>query len=146
MRALHTLLQRWAHEAVAPVRPEHGVAVAQLFSDLGSIATPDVVSLYEAIGGMDMMDGRHWRLWPLAEIRSENEKPSPFGVLFSDYLLSCWCYRLKPNDDQTSAVYVDYIDGHDPTRVAVTLEEFFNACLVNPNLVLHDPARSQSDA
>lgn len=76
---------------------------------------------------MEEMDHEHWRCWPLSEIESENTTPSAFGVLFADYMASSWCYRLKAVSENTSAIYIDFFDGREPTLVANSLEQFFDA-------------------
>ena len=89
---------------------------------------------------MDFMDEAHFRLWPLAEINSENSSNAGSkGILFADYMISCWSYRLVPVSDAESAVYVEYFDGQPPVRVADSLEEFAIAYFARPNDVLHNP-------
>jgi len=85
---------------------------------------------------MEDMDKECWRLWPLEEVRAESATHPHDRVLFSDYLMNCWCYRLKPNTDDTSSVLVDYFDGRQPTVVASTLGEFFEAYAANATLLL----------
>lgn len=125
MQPLVQLLPRWVAEGTELLPPEPREAVEQVFSSLGSIATADVLSLYTTMGGMRVMDNEYWRLWPLDEIA--DQIPSEFGVVFSDYCISCWEYRLKPVTSSHSAVYVDHFNGSTPTMVAATLEEFFNS-------------------
>ena len=121
-----------------PVVQEH--EVRKLFSSLGSTATEDVVYLYGRIGGMDLMDEEHFRLWPLVEVSKENSlNETANGILFADYLISCWSYRLAPVSDAKSAVYVEYFDGQHPVCVANSLEEFATAYFARPNDVLHNP-------
>ncbi|MEO3693059.1 hypothetical protein [Roseateles paludis] len=121
--ALFSLLPRWVAEGAEPLPPERPGEVAKVFEHLGSIATPDVVSLYSTLGGMRTMDEEYWRLWTLEEIAAQSF--SEFGVLFSDYLISCWEYRLRPVSETHSSVFVDRFDGSPPALVAATLEEFF---------------------
>jgi hypothetical protein len=99
--------------------------------------TQDVVDLYSQVGGMDVPDDNEWRLWSLEELSAENVNRSAVGVYFSDYLLSCWCFLLKPNG-ATSAVLIDYFDGSDPRPVAASIEEFLSMQLTDPDRVL-DP-------
>lgn len=136
VQILKNLIYRWQSEGLVLFAPETEDAVRQAFASVGSLATADVVSLYAAMGGMEEMDKEYWRLWPLVEVRAENTEHSPFGVLFSDYLMNCCCYRLKPNSADTSSVLVDYFDGREPIVVAHTLGEFLEAYAVNPTLLL----------
>jgi hypothetical protein len=124
MLSLAQLLPRWVAEATEPLPPQPAEMIRQVFESLGSVATLDVLALYSSLGGMRMMDNEYWRLWPLDEIAGQS--PSEFGVLFSDYCISCWEYRLRPVDSDHSAVYVDHFDGSAPVLVAATLEEFFD--------------------
>jgi len=111
--------------------------LADTFARLNAIATPDVAYLYEQLGGMENMTNAYWRHWPMEEILLANKQPSAFGVLFADYLISSWAYRLKAVSDSTSAVYVDHFDGHEPTLVAGSLEQFFDNYLRSAGEWLH---------
>ncbi len=117
--------------------PERDSEVRDAFASIGSVATTDVVNLYGLIGGMDEMDNELWRLWPLAEIRAENNGPSKHGALFADYLISCWRYRLQPISPDVSAVYVDFGGGQAPTLVAQSLMKFFDAYLTDAPRLLN---------
>ena len=70
------------------------------------------------------MDNGCLKLWSLQEIEHENTAASEFGPIFADYLLESWCFRLRPIDEETSAVYVDHFDRQPPKRVASSLTEF----------------------
>lgn len=142
MHSLSTLLQRWKSEDVGPSPPESAEAVKHAFVALGVEATSDVLHLYRAIGGMDKFDNELWRLWPLAEIVAQ--EPSARGVVFSDYCLSCWEYRLRPVSANQSAVYLDLYDGEPPKQVASSLEEFFDLYVANARALL-DPGPLSKD-
>jgi hypothetical protein len=146
MQSLNELVNQWKTEAVALLLPENEEAIRGVFAGLGVDVTSDMIGLYKTVGGMDMMDNEYWRLWSLAEIKEENTTASKHGVIFSDYLIGCWCYRLKPMTDQTSAVYVDYFDGNEPVLVASTLKQFFDAYLVNARHVLETRSEKRNDA
>ena len=136
MDALNTLLDQWRSEGlvILPPAPEH--AVREAFESVGSYATQDVIKLYSKLGGMEVMDNALWRLWSLAEIQNDNTERSTPGVLFSDYLMNCWCYRLKPTSSETSAVVVDHFNDQESIIVAKNLAEFFAAYLKNPRQLL----------
>lgn len=134
MRFINSLLLQWASEGVEPLPPESPDAVREAFACAGMVATTDVIALYGAIGGMRMMDKEYWRLWPLAEVREQ--RPSAHGVLFSDYLISCWEYRLKATSSDTSAVYIDRFDNTSPTLVAPSLESFFELYIADASTLL----------
>jgi hypothetical protein len=137
IQSVTTLMKRWADEGTVVLPPASAVDVRETFAALGSVATADVVTLYGLIGGMERPDNELWRLWPLAEVSAENaSRLSPFGVLFSDYMLSCWCYRLRPRDDDRSAVLLDRFDGQAPVVVAYSLSEFFDTYLVDAERLL----------
>ena len=120
--ALARLLPRWQAMGVEPLPPVPASDVRGIFARLGAFATPDVVLLYGAIGGMrDMDDDSYLRLWPLDEIAAQPR--SDRGVEFADYLISCWGYRLSAVSEDQSAVRVEHYD--DKTmRVGPTLEAF----------------------
>jgi hypothetical protein len=146
MQSLRKLIQRWQRESVGARDPSSAESVRRTFAELGSVATLDVVSMYEAIGGMDAMDDEYWRLWPLSEVVSEYQHRAGFGLLFSDYLLSSWSYRLKPTSAEVSAVYVDHFDGTSPVLMASSLEEFFDRYLANPNFLHGTPSSNSRGA
>jgi hypothetical protein len=98
----------------------------------------DVIELYGAIGGMSMMDNEYWRLWPLSEIEDRGNETNEYGVLFSDYCLDCWAYRIKRNSD-SSVVYVDHFDGNAPSMVAESLDQFFALYVANARDLLDRP-------
>ncbi|MBV7541881.1 hypothetical protein [Acidovorax sp. sic0104] len=95
--------------------------------------------MYAVLGGMEQMDREYWRLWPLTELVSENSDQSLQGVLFSDYLINCWSYRLVPNANDTSSVFLDYFDGKQPIQVASSVDEFFKKYVLDPFSLLEGP-------
>jgi hypothetical protein len=136
MNSLKVLLERWHHEEVDALPPVSEELVRLTFSKLGVIPTRDVIDLYGAIGGMRMMDNEYWRLWPLSEIVERFAEANEYGVLFSDYCLDCWAYRIKPRDSTTTAVYVDHFDGKPPSMVAESLTQFFDLYVANARNLL----------
>ncbi len=136
MKSLEGLLERWNLEGVNTLSPESEERVRLTFSKLGLQPTQDVIQLYGIIGGMEMMDNEYWRLWPLSEIEARSSEISEYGVLFSDYCLDCWAYRIKPNDAGSSAVYVENFDGKTPTMVAENLSQFFDMYVANARELL----------
>jgi hypothetical protein len=118
-----SLPPRWNTERIKLLPTESPANVEATFKRLGSKATRDVVDLFSVLGGMDEMDNGYLKLWCLQEMERENTVRSEFGPIFADYLISCWCFRLRPIDEETSAVYVD--DFHRPPElVASSLAEF----------------------
>ncbi|MFG6430772.1 hypothetical protein [Roseateles sp. LYH14W] len=128
------LLARWTREGTEPQPPEPAERVRQVFRALGFEATPDVLALYGAIGGMLQPCNALWRLWPLEEVMAQ--PPSEHGVEFSDYMWSCWNYRVRPVSDEHSAVYIDYYDGKPHVLVAASLDEFLERYLADADALL----------
>jgi len=133
------MIDRWRREGVVLLPPEPASIVRESFAKIGATPTSDVVSMYAALGGMREMDREYWRLWSLLEVQAENAHGSDVGILFSDYLINCWSYRLVPNSDDTSSVVADYFDFKQCIPVANTLEEFFRMYAENPYRVLEGP-------
>ncbi|MFL6656964.1 MAG: hypothetical protein ACJ8GW_02730 [Massilia sp.] len=140
MKSLEVLINRWKLEHLHALPPYGESIVRSTFLETGIEASKDLIRLYGAIGGMDVHDDKLWRLWPLSEVAERNLEASDFGVLFSDYLLDSWAYRTKPNDADTSAVYVDYFDGRAPSLVANTLDEFFEKYVRDADRLLNQPS------
>jgi hypothetical protein len=139
MRSLHKMIERWKREGLVLLPPEPASFVRESFHKIGAALTSDVVSMYAALGGMQEMDREYWRLWSLSEIQAENAAGVSTGILFSDYLINCWSYRLLPNENDTSAVVADYFDHSQCIRVANSLEEFFSMYAQDPYQVLERP-------
>ena len=85
------------------------------------------------------MDHELWRLWSLSEIQDENRTDSSSSVWFSDYAVSAWCYRLVPNENDTSSVFAEFASDVPSKKVASSLEEFFRIYVENPYQVLEGP-------
>lgn len=134
--SLDKLVKRWSSEAVDALPSENEEAVRSTFGKLGLCPTTDVIRLYGTIGGMKMMDNEYWRLWGLSEIEAENLETSEYGILFSDYCINCWSYRLKRIDSETSAVYVDYSDEKPPYLVATSLTQFLDKYVLDARALL----------
>jgi len=139
MRELYKMIDRWRHEGVVLLPPEPASVVRESFAKIGAAPTSDVVSMYAALGGMREMDREYWRLWSLPEIQVENATGISTGILFSDYLINCWSYRLVQNANDTSSVVADHFDYKQCIPVANTLEEFFRMYAENSYQVLEGP-------
>jgi hypothetical protein len=132
------LVNRWVSEGVEILPPENELSVRKVFKN-GTV-TADVLVLYEALGGMVEMNNEHLRIWSLKEVEDSNLEPCDKGILFADYCLDCYQYRLKFANQEISEVWFD--DFSDPPiRIANSLQEFFERYLVNPDFVLNAPAR-----
>jgi len=137
------LTGRWMSEGVELLPPEAPSRIKEVFQFAGSTATADILAVYQALGGMVEMDDEQWRLWSLQEIQEANLGSTELGVLFSDYLINCYQYRLKPVSDAVSEVWVEGFDFGPPVRIARSLEEFFASYIANPDAVLNAPSRSE---
>lgn len=136
MKSLERLAARWKIQNTGHLSPHEESIVTSTFSDARITAPADLIALYGAIGGMEVHDDKLWRLWPLHEVAERKGESNEFGVLFSDYLIDSWGYRVKPNDAGSCAVYVDYYNGTDPILVANTLAEFFDSYVKNADHLL----------
>jgi hypothetical protein len=137
MRSVNVLIERWRREGTVVLPPISAEHVRETFAALGSVATADVVALYGLLGGMENPDDAVWRPWPLAEVRAQKLNRSAYGVLFSDYMVDCWGYRLRPRDNETSAVLIDRFGEHEPAVVAHSLSAFFDAYVADADVLLN---------
>jgi hypothetical protein len=119
--ALARLLPRWHAEGADLLPPVPASDVRGVFRRLGAVATPDVIALYGAVGGMRCMDDSYFCLWSLEQIAAQERSDS--GLVFADYLISSWEYRLVPTLENQSAVCVNHFNG-TPPGVGPTLEAF----------------------
>lgn len=80
-------------------------SIIDCFSQFGVIPKDDLLALYKIMNGKDCMDEQGFRLWSLDEVIEENNKEreidrtNKYGVLFADYLLNCWVYRVNRNGE-----------------------------------------------
>lgn len=140
------LVRRWRSEGVEILPRANEQEVARAFESVGARAPGVAVALFGLLGGMSEMDNEYWKMWSLQEIVEANQVQSAAGVLFSDYCMDCYQYRLKPIDQYVSEVWVEGFDYGPPVRIARSLTEFFDAYLSLPNSVLNAPAsRPQYD-
>ncbi|MFZ6642589.1 hypothetical protein ACO0LL_22895 [Undibacterium sp. TC4M20W] len=135
------LVTRWRDQDIEMHPPFPKEVIHQVFNDIGVPATDDVVALYESLGGMSNMNDDNWRIWSLQEISHANQDLSEFGVIFSDYLLDCYHFRLKPVSEAVSEVWIEGFDDGQPVCVAKSLDDFFERYVISPESVLHAPYR-----
>jgi hypothetical protein len=135
--SLEILVKGWMTQDLRALPPYGEAIIRSTFLEAGIEPAKDLILLYGTIGGMHVPDDELWRLWPLSEVSDRKLEANEFGILFSDFLLDSWIYRVKPNDEYTSAVYVDYVNGKDPLLVAETLEQFFDKYVVNAHRLLN---------
>ncbi|CUI07907.1 hypothetical protein [Massilia antarctica] len=133
------LVAHWKHSGADMLAPVDALQVKQAFAAAGSIASADVIALYGILGGMWQMDGEYWRLWSLDEIIVANDASSDAGILFSDYCMDCYHFRLKYIDEMVSEVWYEGYDDGPAVRVAASLSDFLDRYMRNPDAVLHAP-------
>ena len=132
------LMREWRDQNARALPGADADSVRNAFAKSGVCVSADVVALYQAMGGMEIPDSRDWRLWSLAEVEAQQNARAEFGAEFSDYLVGCWSFRVKPIDLEASEVYIDYGANQPPVRAAVNLQEFLEALAREPLSVL-DP-------
>jgi len=110
--------------------------IIDCFEYFGVSPSDQLINLYTTLDGKDEMDGEHFRLWSLQEIREDNdsvekcERTRKYGVIFADYLVNCWCYRIS----KTGEIFIDYFsDDRPPELRAISLLEFFKLMQNNPD-------------
>jgi hypothetical protein len=137
MEIFEKLRGKWISEDIALYPPETRSATIECFRKLGIEASEELISLYGIVGGMEDMDDEQFRLWSLNEILEENTTPEETqrckidGVLFADYLINSWCYRIK------NEVFIDHFENsRNPEVRAKSLTSFFEVMLNEPDNVL----------
>ena len=116
--ALARLKRRWSNKGIELLPPATPAHIHAVFKRLGAVATPDVIALYTTLGGMSVMDEDYLQIWSLEDISKQD--PSDGGVVFADYLISCWEYHLVPSAGPCSAVRGSTLQHH----TGPTLEAF----------------------
>ena len=131
--------EKWVHKKldVHPGKDEQ--TIIECFEKFGVTPTDDLLALYKALDGKDCMDEEHFRLWTLEEVLTDNsserelERTLKYGVLFGDYCVNCWCYRISKNGE----VLVDYFSGDDePIKRSNSVLDFFQLMEKDPDEAL----------
>ena len=139
LNIFETFKARWIKEEldVHPAKDER--AIVECFESFGVSPSEDLLALYSIVDGKDCMDGEHFRLWSLDEIREQNssdkriDSAKKFGVLFGDYCVDCWCYRINSKGE----VLVDYfVKDREPKLRSKSLTEFFKLMEKSPDEAL----------
>jgi len=93
---------------------------------------------------MEGLDEEYFRLWSLKEIVVDNSGPKDlssaktYRVLFADYLVDSWGYRVAPLSDHGSSVSIDYFSSNQKPKLrAKTLLTFFELMLSDPDEVFY---------
>ena len=139
MNILDTFKNKWIIEAldIHPGRDEK--SIVNCFESFGVSPTKSLLALYQALDGKDCMDDEYFRLWSLEEIMKDNNnvdeiaRTLKYGVMFADYCVNCWCYRINKNGE----VLIDYfIEGKEPILRSNSLLDFFHLMLKDPDKAL----------
>lgn len=139
MEIFEKLKAKWLSEELDVHPGQDERAIVQCFEKFGFKPKKDLVALYKTLDGKDCMDEEYFRLWSLKEICEENrsehdqERTEEYGVLFGDYCVNCWCFRVN----NKGAVFVDYFtEGEVPQLRANSITEFFLIMEKHPDEVL----------
>jgi hypothetical protein len=73
-----------------------------------------------------------WSLWPLEKLVAENAEYGRPPLLFADFLIHLHLYCFRYENEERSAVCVDYFDGQEPSPLASSVGEFFELYLKDP--------------
>jgi hypothetical protein len=144
MKGLDKLVQTWKQQEVELLPPEAEPRVVEVFKKFGVQPSAQVIEMYSMLGGFETMDAQGWRLWTLKDIEAElPDHRTGHGVLFGDYLICCWCFRLRLAAAGEMEVTLDEFDGKSPRVVAKDLASFFDAYVADPDSVLLPNGRAQ---
>ena len=136
MEIFKVFKNKWVNEKINVLPGREEKDIIECFETFGITPTKDLIALYETLDGKDDMNEESFRLWSLKEIIEENsskrdlERTLKYGVLFGDYLVSCWCYRVNKNGE----VLIDHFtDGLEPIVKSGSVIEFFQLMLNDPD-------------
>ena len=139
MEIFSAFKNKWVKEKINVHPGREEIDIIECFEKFGVTPTKDLIALYETLDGKDEMDEEYFRLWSLKEIIEENgsereiERTLKYGVLFGDYLVNCWCYRINKNGE---VLIDDFTDGHEPKLKSGSVVEFFQLMLNDPDEAL----------
>jgi hypothetical protein len=127
------VLRRWRAGGVRLLPPIEETDVIAAFAKTGRKISSDVVGLYCATRGME--DGEMdelFSLWPLERVMSESSSYGRTHIPFADFLINSHFYCFRFENEKRSSVYIDYLNGEEPERVAGSIAEFFDLYLREP--------------
>jgi hypothetical protein len=127
MTAIEIAIEKWKREEIVLRPPIEPSVVTAKLSALGRLCSRDVLALYAATGGMDDgdSDSHLLSLWSFEKMISETARYGRPYILFGDFLIDSHLYCFKYEDEESSSVVVDYVNGEEPELIAGTVEEFF---------------------
>ena len=139
MNIFETFRDKWIKQKLDVHPPKDEQSILDCFKIFGISASKDLLYLYSTMDGKDCMDEEYFRLWKLNEVfeenssRSEIERTKKYGVLFADYCVNCWCYRINANGE----VLIDYFtEGKEPEIRAGSITDFFQLMANSPDEAL----------
>ncbi len=137
MSAIENAIENWRREGVNLLSPEQAAAVIAALNKTGRKYSRDVVDLYCATGGMKDggMDSLLFSLWTLDRVVSESSNYEHQFIPFADWLINSHFYCFKYENEESSSVYVDLLNGDEPQCLATTLSEFFELFLTAPEKI-----------
>jgi hypothetical protein len=128
MNVFENFKAKWTKEELKTHSGKGREEIVKCFKKFGVTPTEELLALYCTIDGKDCMDKEYFRLWSLNEIDIENsserelERTMRYGVLFADYCVSCWCFRINRKGE----VLIDYFsDNVEPRVKSSSITEFF---------------------
>lgn len=123
----------WRKENIKLAPPNLPQEVVDCFQSLGKNPTKDILEFYTICGGMInyTMDDSLLSVWTLEEVAKKNSIASEI-VCFADFLIESHRYAFKYEDENTSSIYSDS-ESPEFTKIADSLEQFFDLYLINPN-------------
>jgi len=139
MNIFETFKKRWENENLDVYPPKDEESIIECFEQLGLFPSTDLLELYKTMDGKGCMDLEMFELWPLDRIIEENssekerEKAKRFGILFADYSLWCWAFRVNSKGQ----VLIDNYDGNEPEIKANSVKEFFELMLKDPDEAIY---------
>lgn len=128
------VVEHWKKEGLEISLPNSEQEIIDCFQKIKKPISEDVLEFYMFTGGTSegRMDLELFSFWTLEEIIKENSSLKSELALFADYSIFLFCYGFKYENPEISSVYIEWFD-HSPTRIADTVEEFFDIYLRNPN-------------
>ena len=139
MKVFGAFKNQWVREELDVHPGKDDSSIVECFEKFGVTPGKELLALYSLIDGKGCMDEEHFRLWSLSEIIEENssekelERTLKYGVLFGDYCVNCWCYRVNNSGE----VLIDYfIENDEPILRSSSLLEFFQLMEKDPGEAL----------
>jgi hypothetical protein len=123
-------VEKWRSHGITLAPPIPEQEVRQVWEQLHSDVSADVLLLYTTIGGFDeyvFEKDFFWSFWPWDWLRKRNREEPGIGTKFCDHSIEIVTWELRYEDSEVSSVWSSH-----GARSAPSLQSFLESYLDDP--------------